>query len=388
MKLFGVGPQIFDLCQPVVAEGFFTTISYRLEPNGPGSRFPVIINQLSAGRMEPANAGQALRELAEIETGLASLPLDQVVWSRKVLSGWDDRQLPVNHAAKNLREYFIAADGRPLVDALRGVVAFCQHSNKLVGLANRQAQQVYRRAWAYLIGGILWTVVGFVFFRHWVLTSLFDSMSQSTKAVSGPLAWPIGIFLFGTGVVMLAMAQYPALRQRLRTGSNLQVLLTVAAAGLYLVVSWSTYHQGTTRKSTTQQTTTTSSGDAQLVDVPKEVPTPPATTAPPVAVSPQPPPPAERVRVDGNAQQANLISRTKPTYPPLARQARIQGVVKLEAVINKDGSVENLTVVSGHPLLIQAALDAVRHWRYKPTIRNGVPVEVVTTVDVNFKLAD
>jgi protein TonB len=105
---------------------------------------------------------------------------------------------------------------------------------------------------------------------------------------------------------------------------------------------------------------------------------------------PPPPPPAEkppeRVRVGGAVQQANLIAQPKPVYPPLARQARIQGTVKLEAVISKDGTIENLTVVSGHPLLIQAALDAVKQWRYKPTMLNGVPVEVVTTVDVNFTL--
>jgi protein TonB len=81
-----------------------------------------------------------------------------------------------------------------------------------------------------------------------------------------------------------------------------------------------------------------------------------------------------------------LIASPKPPYPPLARQARIQGTVKLEAVISKEGTIENLTVVSGHPLLIQAALDAVKQWRYRPTMLNGVAVEVVTTIDVNFTL--
>jgi protein TonB len=70
----------------------------------------------------------------------------------------------------------------------------------------------------------------------------------------------------------------------------------------------------------------------------------------------------------------------------LARQARIQGTVKLEADISKDGTIENLKVISGHPLLIQAALDAVKQWRYQPTLLNGVAVEVVTTIDVNFTL--
>jgi protein TonB len=71
-------------------------------------------------------------------------------------------------------------------------------------------------------------------------------------------------------------------------------------------------------------------------------------------------------------------------YPPLAKQARIQGVVLLEAVISKDGAIDNLRVISGHPLLTQAAIDAVKQWRYKPTLLNGEPVEVVTTITVNF----
>jgi protein TonB len=68
----------------------------------------------------------------------------------------------------------------------------------------------------------------------------------------------------------------------------------------------------------------------------------------------------------------------------LAKQARIQGVVLLEAVISKDGAIDNLRVISGHPLLTQAAIDAVKQWRYKPTLLNGEPVEVVTTITVNF----
>ncbi len=102
-----------------------------------------------------------------------------------------------------------------------------------------------------------------------------------------------------------------------------------------------------------------------------------------------PPPPKEapkRVRVGGQVQAARLVNRPTPIYPALARQARIQGVVRLHAVIAKDGSVVELQVLSGHPLLVQAALDAVRQWKYQPTLLNGEPVEVDTTIDVNFVL--
>jgi protein TonB len=107
------------------------------------------------------------------------------------------------------------------------------------------------------------------------------------------------------------------------------------------------------------------------------------------SVGSNPPPPKEtpkRIRVGGQVQQARLVNQPKPVYPALARQARIQGTVRLQAVIAKDGSVVELQVLSGHPLLVQSALDAVRQWKYQPTLLNGEPVEVVTTIDVNFVL--
>src|SRR5262249_11659945 len=108
----------------------------------------------------------------------------------------------------------------------------------------------------------------------------------------------------------------------------------------------------------------------------------------PVAAPPPPPPPKQeapkRIRVGGQVQNAMAISRPNPVYPPLAKQARIQGTVRLEALISKQGTIEQLKVISGHPLLVQAALDAVKQWRYKPTILNNEPVEVQTTIDVNF----
>lgn len=102
-----------------------------------------------------------------------------------------------------------------------------------------------------------------------------------------------------------------------------------------------------------------------------------------------PPPPKEqpqRIRVGGDVQQAQIIHQIRPVYPPLARQARIQGTVRLQAIIAKDGSIIQLEVIQGHPLLVQAATDAVKQWRYRPTLLNNEPVEVVTTIDVVFML--
>ena len=111
-------------------------------------------------------------------------------------------------------------------------------------------------------------------------------------------------------------------------------------------------------------------------------------------IAPPPPPPPvkkkkatpKRIRVGGSVQKARLAKRVAPRYPPLARQARIQGTVKLTAIIARNGTVEKLEVGSGHPLLVPSAIEAVKQWRYKPTLLNGVAVEVVTQIDVIFKL--
>jgi periplasmic protein TonB len=95
----------------------------------------------------------------------------------------------------------------------------------------------------------------------------------------------------------------------------------------------------------------------------------------------------QRVRVSQGVSQGLLVKKVQPAYPPLARQARIQGQVILQAEISKDGSIENLRLISGHPMLAPAAIDAVKQWRYKPYMLNGEPVAVETTVMVNFTLS-
>jgi protein TonB len=103
--------------------------------------------------------------------------------------------------------------------------------------------------------------------------------------------------------------------------------------------------------------------------------------------APPPPKPAQqRIRQGGSVQAALLVNKVQPVYPPLARQTRIAGTVRLHAIISKSGSVESLEVISGHPLLVRAAMDAVQQWKYKPTLLNGEPVEVDTTIDVIFSL--
>ena len=108
------------------------------------------------------------------------------------------------------------------------------------------------------------------------------------------------------------------------------------------------------------------------------------TTA--VAPPPTPPAPTRPPRISHWAE-GNVIYRVQPQYPPLARQARIQGAVQLRAIISKAGTIEQLTLESGHPMLAGAAIDAVRQWRYRPYLLNDEPIAIETEITVNFVLA-
>ena len=107
----------------------------------------------------------------------------------------------------------------------------------------------------------------------------------------------------------------------------------------------------------------------------------PVATTPPVRTAITRP-----VNVSGGVQDAKLLYGPRPAYPTIAKAAHSQGMVKLEAIIAADGSIRNLRVLSGPPLLVPAALDAVRQWRYQPTLLTGVAVEVLTEIDIDFTL--
>lgn len=104
------------------------------------------------------------------------------------------------------------------------------------------------------------------------------------------------------------------------------------------------------------------------------------------SAAPPPPEAPKRIRVSTGVQEAKLIRKVQPNYPPIAKQARISGTVELEAIIARDGTIQNLRVISGHPLLAQSAVEAVQQWRYEPTLLNNEPVEVVTMINVVFRL--
>lgn len=102
---------------------------------------------------------------------------------------------------------------------------------------------------------------------------------------------------------------------------------------------------------------------------------------------PPPKPTQQRVRIGGNVQAAKMIRQIQPVYPQIAKTAHVQGTVILHAIISKDGTVQELQYISGPALLMRSAMDAVRQWRYQPTLLNGEPVEVDTTISVVFTLS-
>ncbi len=115
-----------------------------------------------------------------------------------------------------------------------------------------------------------------------------------------------------------------------------------------------------------------------------KIPAPlPQTVAKPAA-----PKTSERklVRVGSVVSEANLVHKVQPIYPPLARTARVSGTVEFSATISREGVIENLQLVHGHPLLVDAARQAIQQWRYKPTMLNGQAVEVITSIIVTFNL--
>jgi periplasmic protein TonB len=105
-----------------------------------------------------------------------------------------------------------------------------------------------------------------------------------------------------------------------------------------------------------------------------------------IAPPPPPPPPPQAVRVGGDIKEPKKIKHVPPVYPAIAKAAKVSAVVILEATISKEGSVKDIKVLRGHPMLDQAAIDAVQQWTYTPTTLNGQAVDIIMTVTVNFTL--
>ncbi len=127
-------------------------------------------------------------------------------------------------------------------------------------------------------------------------------------------------------------------------------------------------------------------GSSIIPSLGNTLPDRPEPPSPPIRKT-NPEPPKGPLHVSTGVQSAKLMFGPRPPYPPLAKTARVQGTVRIQAIIAADGTIKNLQVISGPPLLVKAAIDAVSQWRYQPTLLNGYPVEVITGIDVNFTLS-
>jgi TonB family protein len=219
------------------------------------------------------------------------------------------------------------------------------------------------------------------------------------KRFSDPLADLYGMILMSSGIGMSERYSTlaPQIKSELESSSNVSFVGTVARRVVTSVSGSALRNPGGDKNSTqlrqlaidlvtraqalepqNQEWSDLMVGAKALPLTSASQPIPPPSPANPSA--------PKSIRVGGNVQAAKLITSPPPVYPPLARQARIQGIVRFNVTIDKDGHVSNVTLVSGHPLLIPPAMEAVRQYAYQKNLLNGEPVEVLTTVDVPFTL--
>lgn len=193
-----------ELADPATLEAFFATVSYRLEPEGWATRFPLTLDGLNAGRLTPAEAPAILAELDLIAAELRALPSRKAVWDYQDTRLREDAGLPVRHGAASLHDYFVAADGRtPLVTRLREVAEAARSRGVAVRVGTARARADFRRAVSLLGFGLAAGTAALVWFPDYVLTS--------HGAHDGPLAWAVGYLVASFGAWGLMEARRPAL---------------------------------------------------------------------------------------------------------------------------------------------------------------------------------
>lgn len=209
---------------------------------------------------------------------------------------------------------------------------------------------------------------------------------MSTGFPAWALAAALGAVLLG--LLLLASGLWLGRRHLVaRIALGLLMLVMLAALGTSSYFSWSWWTEaGILPPPATMPA-------PEFASPPPPPPPPPPTPPPSTPPRPQAPPLPEArpertpVRVGGEIVAPAKVRNVNPDYPDIAKQARVQGIVTLEATLDERGHVSDVRVLRGIPLLDQAAIDAVRQWRYAPTLMNGIPVPVILTVTVNFKLS-
>lgn len=179
-----------EIAPDKVMRALFATISYRLEPNGWGTRFPAVLNHLHEGSLDAAHAEQALTELGQIEAELRSLPPARVVWSLNDLRVRNDSKQPVNHKAKSVYDYFVGRDGTPVINKLREIALACCSQAATVKVDSRSRQESRRKERltfaAAIMGGIAMTA-----YNWYKLTS--EHSYYEMMALGGPVCVLLGL---------------------------------------------------------------------------------------------------------------------------------------------------------------------------------------------------
>jgi len=218
-----------ELAAPDIVQALFGTITHRLEPNGKGSRFPVVILGLYAGQLMPHEMLAAKAELDVIASDLKALPLERAVRSRKDPTPFRAG----NGGAASLYDYFLAVDGTPLMEKLRTVVEEAHAAMAPVQFDSPQVLKDRRMGRLWIIVGAVWSLAGFFYFPDFVIVPIGSNLK------GGPLLWPIGLVIMGLGVLSLfQFRKFRTFRKAKPAHQWIAALIGMAFVALWVAVTW------------------------------------------------------------------------------------------------------------------------------------------------------
>lgn len=194
-------------------EALFATISYRLEPDGWASRFPMLLDRLHEGRLDATSADQALAELDLVSAELRRLPVDRVVWSMHDLKKRDDAGEPVRRGAANAFEYFVAQDGRPILTCIAEMVQKSKQSGDATSLGSLVRHRNLVSGIVLLVLGLAVAFGGYLYFPNTILVA---EHVPEYVVQHGPLVWPLGGVIAIVGAFALSGAVYPSFAATMR----------------------------------------------------------------------------------------------------------------------------------------------------------------------------
>lgn len=204
-----VGSWSAELGNPHLFDGLNATLAYRLEPDATATRFPALLEELWAGRLTPERADAALAELETAARELCALGPERVVWSIEDLRRIDSPDVPVNLAATTVADYFVAPDGRRILDVLREAIQEAKLQNRPVTVDSSELRKSLAFAACLTVGGLLATYVAFRWFPDVVVSK--TAYSPSTTSKHGLMLWVLLLLCAGQGAVLFLFGAFPRL---------------------------------------------------------------------------------------------------------------------------------------------------------------------------------